>query len=83
MHRLQLAAATGRDAMELHGAHALDGDYPLQRLFRDVQHTYAPAGTGEFQRIHLANTALGTPTTNWSQQMATPSATTRGQPAAA
>jgi alkylation response protein AidB-like acyl-CoA dehydrogenase len=79
----ELAAATGRDAMELHGAHALDGDYALQRLFRDVQHTYAPAGTGEFQRIHLANTALGLPAADWSQRMATPSATARGQPAAA
>lgn len=80
----ELAAATGRDAMELHGAHALDGDYLLQRLFRDVQHTYAPAGTGEFQRIHLANAALGIPTTDWSQQMAAvPSPAARGQPAAA
>ncbi|MFF7452377.1 MULTISPECIES: acyl-CoA dehydrogenase family protein [unclassified Streptomyces] len=80
----ELAAATGRDAMELHGAYALDGDYLLQRLFRDIQHTYAPAGTGEFQRIHLANTALGTPTTNWSQQMTTtPSPAARGQPTAA
>ncbi|MER6206351.1 acyl-CoA dehydrogenase family protein [Streptomyces sp. NPDC001642] len=49
-----------QDAMELHGARALDPDYPLQRLIRDIQHTYAPAGTGEFQRIHLARSVLGT-----------------------
>ncbi|MEU9168523.1 acyl-CoA dehydrogenase family protein [Streptomyces sp. NPDC048420] len=52
------AMQSSQDAMELHGANALDPDYPLQRLIRDIQHTYAPAGTGEFQRIHLARAVL-------------------------
>ncbi|MEV5879469.1 hypothetical protein AB0L75_35670 [Streptomyces sp. NPDC052101] len=29
--------------MEVHGAGALDAAYPLQRLWRDIQHTYPPA----------------------------------------
>lgn len=66
----ELAADSARDAMELHGAHALDGDYLLQRLFRDSQYTYAPAGTGEFQRIHLARTALGEMEIEWSARLA-------------
>ncbi|WP_432034066.1 acyl-CoA dehydrogenase family protein [Streptomyces antibioticus] len=66
----QLAADSARDAIELHGAGGLDGDYPLQRLFRDIQHTYAPAGTGEFQRIHLAKTALGESGIEWSERLA-------------
>ncbi|MFC9502679.1 acyl-CoA dehydrogenase family protein [Streptomyces sp. NPDC057002] len=66
----QLAAQSAQDAMELHGARALDADYPLQRLFRDIQHTYPPAGTGEFQRIHLAKAALGTAHIQWSDRHA-------------
>ncbi|MFF4051948.1 acyl-CoA dehydrogenase family protein [Streptomyces chartreusis] len=65
----QLAAQTAQDAMELHGAHALDADYPLQRFFRDIQHTHSPAGTGEFQRIHLAKTALGATPRQWSEYL--------------
>ncbi|MFI6209120.1 acyl-CoA dehydrogenase family protein [Streptomyces sp. NPDC051041] len=63
----QWAVASGQDAMELHGAHALATDYPLQRLWRDIQCTYAPAGTGEVQRIRLADDALQTGTPQWSQ----------------
>ncbi|WP_405591934.1 acyl-CoA dehydrogenase family protein [Streptomyces sp. NBC_01092] len=66
----QLAAESARDAMELHGAHGLDADYELQRFFRDVWHGGPPAGTGEFQRIHLAKTALGTMPRQWSEHFA-------------
>ncbi|MFF7953988.1 acyl-CoA dehydrogenase family protein [Streptomyces griseorubiginosus] len=66
----QLAADTARDAMELHGAHALDSSCAVQRLFRDIQYTYPPAGTGEFQRIHLAKTALGGGSPSWSEWLA-------------
>lgn len=38
----ELAAEAGRDAMELHGANALTEDYPLERIWRDMQTTYAP-----------------------------------------
>ncbi|WP_405908735.1 acyl-CoA dehydrogenase family protein [Streptomyces sp. NBC_00828] len=76
----QLAAASAQDAMELHGAHAVNGDNPVQRLFRDIQHTYSPAGTGEFQRIHLANTALGTGQIDWSERLAAEAAWTQPDP---
>ncbi|MFB8775800.1 acyl-CoA dehydrogenase family protein [Streptomyces broussonetiae] len=76
----QLAAESAQDAMELHGAHALDGDYELQRLFRDIPHTYSPAGTGEFQRIHLAKTALGTTPRQWSEHFAADTAWSRPTP---
>ncbi|MFF5962801.1 acyl-CoA dehydrogenase family protein [Streptomyces collinus] len=79
----QLAAQSAQDAMELHGAHALDADYELQRLFRDIQHTYPPAGTGEFQRIHLAKTALGTAPRQWSEHFAAESTWSEPTPAPA
>lgn len=50
----QWALESGRDAMELHGATGLDEEGLVARLWRDVQHTYAPAGTGEVQRLRLA-----------------------------
>ncbi|MFD5469610.1 acyl-CoA dehydrogenase family protein [Streptomyces sp. NPDC127105] len=71
------AVRSGRDAMELHGARALDADYPLQRLWRDVQHAYPPAGTGEFQRIHLAKAALREDPIQWSEHLAAETAWTR------
>ncbi|MGC0328041.1 alkylation response protein AidB-like acyl-CoA dehydrogenase [Streptomyces sp. SAI-170] len=64
------AARSAQDAMELHGARALAPDCPLQRLWRDVQHTYPPAGTGEIQRIRLADAALGEDRIEWSEQLA-------------
>ncbi|MFK0120140.1 acyl-CoA dehydrogenase family protein [Streptomyces sp. NPDC090994] len=66
----QWAAQSVQDAMELHGAQALDTDYPLQRPWRDIQHTYPPAGTGEVQRIRLADAALGEAHVQWSQRLA-------------
>ncbi|MGW2556580.1 acyl-CoA dehydrogenase family protein [Streptomyces sp. NPDC001635] len=66
----QWAVRSGRDAMELHGAQALAADYRLQRLWRDIQHTYPPAGTGEFQRVHLARSALHETPIDWSEKLA-------------
>ncbi|MBT2412066.1 acyl-CoA dehydrogenase [Streptomyces sp. ISL-12] len=79
----QWAAQSVRDAMELHGAQALDADYPLQRLWRDIQHTYPPAGTGEVQRIRLADAALGEAHIQWSQRLAAETAWARPDPTAA
>ncbi|MFI6464529.1 acyl-CoA dehydrogenase family protein [Streptomyces sp. NPDC050538] len=76
----QLAVASAQDAMELHGAYAVNGNSLVQRVFRDCQHTYAPAGTGEFQRIHLANTALGTESIQWSERLAAEAAWTHPDP---
>ncbi|MFI6019045.1 acyl-CoA dehydrogenase family protein [Streptomyces sp. NPDC051287] len=79
----QWAAQSVQDAMELHGAHALDGDYILQRLWRDIQHTYPPAGTGEFQRIRLADAALNDDPVQWSEHLAAATAWTQQDPAPA
>ncbi|MYR58058.1 acyl-CoA dehydrogenase [Streptomyces sp. SID625] len=76
------AARSAQDSMECHGAHALDGDYPLQRLWRDIQHTYAPAGTGEVQHLQLAAAALGENDTQWSARLAAELAWARPNPAA-
>ncbi|MER7223351.1 acyl-CoA dehydrogenase family protein [Streptomyces rubradiris] len=62
------AVRSVQDAMELHGAHSLSADY-LQRLWRDIQYTYPPAGTGEVQRIQLAHTALSEDHIQWSERL--------------
>ncbi|MEU6405470.1 acyl-CoA dehydrogenase family protein [Streptomyces sp. NPDC046985] len=79
----QWAVRSVQDAMELHGAHALDGDYVLQRLWRDVQHTHPPAGTGEVQRIRLADAALDEDCVQWSERLAAEVAWARPDPTAA
>ncbi|OQR63367.1 acyl-CoA dehydrogenase [Streptomyces maremycinicus] len=87
----ELADDTGSDAMEVHGANALDDHYPLQRIWRDMQTTYAPAGTGEVQRIRLAQNLLhehGHPSdeadrTQWSVLLAHHTRHTRTDPATA
>ncbi|MYX27450.1 acyl-CoA dehydrogenase [Streptomyces sp. SID8381] len=73
----RLAAQSAQDAMELHGGRALDSTYPLQRLWRDIQHTYPPAGTGEVQRIRLADAALDEESVQWSEVLAAQAAWTR------
>ncbi|QHC18994.1 acyl-CoA dehydrogenase [Streptomyces sp. GF20] len=65
----QWAQQSASDAMQLHGAHALHQDYVLQRLWRDVQHTYAPAGTGEIQRRRIADAAFAEDPVPWSVRL--------------
>ncbi|MBT3153150.1 acyl-CoA dehydrogenase family protein [Streptomyces sp. CHD11] len=79
----QWAMQSTQDAMELHGAHALDRDYVLQRLWRDIQHTYPPAGTGEVQRIRLADAAFDENHIQWSEHLAAEAAWARPDPTAA
>ncbi|MEU4147328.1 acyl-CoA dehydrogenase family protein [Streptomyces parvulus] len=79
----QWAAQSTQDAMELHGAHALDGAYVLQRFWRDIQHTYPPAGTGEVQRIRLADAAFDEDHIQWSERLAAEAAWARPDPTAA
>ncbi|EOY45627.1 acyl-CoA dehydrogenase family protein [Streptomyces anthocyanicus] len=79
----QWAMQSAQHAMELHGAHALDGDYILQRLWRDIQHTYPPAGTGEVQRIRLADAAFEEDHIQWSERLAAEAAWARPDPTAA
>ncbi|MET9184971.1 acyl-CoA dehydrogenase [Streptomyces tendae] len=79
----QWAMTSTQDAMELHGAHALDGDYVLQRLWRDIQHTYPPAGTGEIQRIRLADAAFDEDHIQWSERLAAETSWVQPDPTAA
>ncbi|MEU0305822.1 acyl-CoA dehydrogenase family protein [Streptomyces cyaneofuscatus] len=79
----QWAMKSAQDAMELHGAQALDRDYILQRLWRDIQHTYPPAGTGEVQRIRLADAAFEEDHIQWSERLAADVARAQPDPTAA
>ncbi|WP_405438693.1 acyl-CoA dehydrogenase family protein [Streptomyces anulatus] len=78
----QWAMTSAQDAMELHGAQALDRDYVLQRLWRDIQHTYPPAGTGDVQRIRLADTAFEEGHIQWSERLASGPALSQPDPTA-
>ncbi|MFE4212264.1 acyl-CoA dehydrogenase family protein [Streptomyces sp. NPDC056844] len=78
----QWARTSAQDAMELHGAQALDRDYALQRLWRDIQHTYPPAGTGEVQRIRLADAAFDDYPIQWSERLAARTAWAQPDPSA-
>ncbi|MFD4022355.1 acyl-CoA dehydrogenase family protein [Streptomyces sp. NPDC058576] len=79
----QWAITSAQDAMELHGAQALNCDYVLQRLWRDIQHTYPPAGTGEVQRIRLADAAFDEDHIQWSERLAADAAGAQPDPTAA
>ncbi|MGW2137602.1 acyl-CoA dehydrogenase family protein [Streptomyces sp. NPDC001773] len=79
----QWAITSAQDAMEMHGAQALDRDYILQRLWRDIQHTYPPAGTGEVQRIRLADAAFDEDHIQWSERLAPQTAWVQPDPTAA
>ncbi|HBF85749.1 MAG TPA: acyl-CoA dehydrogenase [Streptomyces sp.] len=79
----QWAMTSAQDAMELHGAHALGREYVLQRLWRDIQHTYPPAGTGEVQRIRLADAAFHEDDIQWSERLAAETAWAQPDPSAA
>ncbi|MFD6435886.1 acyl-CoA dehydrogenase family protein [Streptomyces venezuelae] len=79
----QWAVQSAQDSMELHGAQALEHDYVLQRLWRDIQHTYPPAGTGEVQRIGLAASALDEDHIQWSERLAAEAAWAQPDPTAA
>lgn len=59
-----------RTAMEVHAAYGLDPGRHIERLFRDANHIYAPAGTSDVQRLRLAEVALGTYREQWSERLA-------------
>ncbi len=59
-----------RTAMEIHAAYGLDPNHQIERLFRDANHIYAPAGTSDVQRLRLAEVALGTYQEQWSTRFA-------------
>lgn len=62
---------SARLAMEVHAACGLFTDRPIERMVRDAQHIYAPAGTSDVQRLRLAEVALGvTKGAQWSTRFA-------------
>jgi acyl-CoA dehydrogenase len=65
---VELVRDSARTAMDVHGAAGLMTTRPIERLFRDAEHTYAPAGTGDIQILRLGQQALGTGHEQWSQR---------------
>ena len=60
---------TARTAMEVHAAEGLHSDRQVERFVRDAYHIYSPAGTSDVQRLRLAEAALGSTKTQWSQRL--------------
>jgi alkylation response protein AidB-like acyl-CoA dehydrogenase len=56
---VELSLDSARLAMEVHAAHGLFTNRPMERMLRDAHHIYAPAGTSDIQRLRLAEVALG------------------------
>jgi alkylation response protein AidB-like acyl-CoA dehydrogenase len=67
---VEYALDSARGAMEVHGAHGLFPDRPVERYLRDAYHIFAPAGTSDVQRLRLAEIALGKGKGQWSQRFA-------------
>ncbi|MFJ6673130.1 hypothetical protein ACIQMJ_18630 [Actinosynnema sp. NPDC091369] len=42
----------------------------MERLLRDANHIYSPAGTSDIQRLRPAEVALGTHQDQWSARLA-------------
>jgi acyl-CoA dehydrogenase len=67
---VEYALDSARNAMEVHAACGLFADRPIERFMRDGHHIFAPAGTSDVQLLRLAEFALGTSKTQWSQRLA-------------
>lgn len=65
----ELAVKTASLAIEVHGAHGLMVHRDVERLYRDAQHMYAPAGTSDVQRLRLSEVAAGHYQQDWSERM--------------
>jgi alkylation response protein AidB-like acyl-CoA dehydrogenase len=57
---------SARTSMEVHAAYGLHPGRTIERLLRDANHIYSPAGTSDIQRLRLAEVALGTYRDQWS-----------------
>lgn len=66
----ELLLDSARAAMEIHAAAGLTTDAPMERYLRDAHHIPAPAGTSDVQALRLAEVALGTSKSRWSQLLA-------------
>jgi alkylation response protein AidB-like acyl-CoA dehydrogenase len=60
---------SARAAMEIHGAHGLFPDHPVERYLRDAHHIFAPAGTSDIQLLRLSEVALGSTRSHWSGRL--------------
>ncbi|MFD9604730.1 acyl-CoA dehydrogenase family protein [Streptomyces sp. NPDC059970] len=69
---VELVRDSARAAMDVHGAAGLMTSHPVERLFRDAEHTCAPAGTGDIQILRLGQEALGNEHGQWSLRFPTP-----------
>jgi alkylation response protein AidB-like acyl-CoA dehydrogenase len=67
---VEFALDSARAAMEVHAACGLFTDRPIERYLRDAHHIYAPAGTSDIQLLRLAEVALGTSKSRWSERLA-------------
>jgi alkylation response protein AidB-like acyl-CoA dehydrogenase len=56
--------------MEILAAGGLMTSSPMERYLRDAHHILAPAGTSDVQALRLAEVALGTSKSRWSQLLA-------------
>lgn len=68
---VNLAQDSARAAQEIFGARALRATALIERLIRDIQHFWAPAGTADIQRYRLWQHATGASKSSWSQRCAT------------
>lgn len=68
---IDLGIHSARLAAEIFGARALRAAEPVERCIRDLQHLWAPAGTGDVQRFRLYQTALGITKSSWSLRSTT------------
>lgn len=66
-----LARDSAQAAQEIFGARALRATHLIERLIRDIQHFWAPAGTADIQRYRLWQHAIGAAKTSWSQRCTT------------
>lgn len=68
---VDLARDSARAAGEIFGARALRSNELIERLIRDIQHFWTPAGTADVQRYRLWQHATGTAKSSWSRRCAT------------
>jgi alkylation response protein AidB-like acyl-CoA dehydrogenase len=66
----ELVLDSARAAMEILAAGGLMTSSPMERYLRDAHHILAPAGTSDVQALRLAEVALGTSKSRWSQLLA-------------
>ncbi|MEU6261765.1 hypothetical protein [Saccharopolyspora shandongensis] len=67
---IDLAERSADHAEKVFSARARRATAAINRLSRDIQCLWAPAGTADVQRYRLWQTATGTAKSSWSQRFA-------------